>query len=94
MTYVIQGDTIRLNGYFEEFDGTPKNPAATFLKVYDNMGVELVSASTVTGVTDSAIGTWYYDYTTVNIGAHFYEFHGKLSGYEIIDRGTFYVVWS
>jgi hypothetical protein len=93
--YVVLGDTIRLNAYFETFAGLQSDPLATTLYVYDEHRNTLVSATTTAGLTNgSTTGEYYYDYTTVVVGAHFYEFRGTLESKTISDRGTFYVTWS
>jgi hypothetical protein len=94
MTYVTQGDTIRLNAYFETFDELGSDPMSTTLYIYDGDHNILVTATTSTGVTNgSTDGEFYYDYTTINAGTHFYEFRGTLEGYTISDKGAFYVTW-
>ena len=95
MTHVTQGDTIRLNASFETFAGVGSDPLTTTLYVYDEQRNTLTSATTTGGVTNgSTNGQFYYDYTTVNAGVHFYEFIGSLSGKTISDKGTFYVTWA
>jgi hypothetical protein len=95
MGYVTQGDTIRLNSAFETFAGVGSDPTTVTLDIYDELRNNLLSASTTTGVTNgSTDGAFYYDYTTVNAGVHFYEFEGALEGHTISDKGTFYVTWA
>ena len=95
MVYVTLGDTIRLNGAFEAFDGTGTDPTTVTLKVYDHMKNTLVSATTTSDVTNgSTDGAFYYDYKPLIEGTHFYEFEGTLEGHTISDKGTFYVTWA
>jgi len=95
MTYVTKGDTIRLNAAFETFAGVGTDPTTTTLYIYDGDHNTLISATTTSAVTNgSTDGAFYYDYTSVNIGVHFYEFIGTLEGNKISDRGAFYVVWA
>jgi len=95
MTYVTVRDTIRLNAAFEDFSGIGADPLTTTLYIYDEGRNTLISGTTTGGVTNgSTTGKFYYDYTTVNEGLHFYEFIGSVSGKNISDRGTFYVTWA
>ena len=92
--YVTLGDTIRLNAYFKTFADIGADPATTILTIFDEEKNTLLSASTLTNVTNgSTDGEFYYDYTTVNEGVFFYEFKGTLEGHTISDKGTFYVTW-
>jgi hypothetical protein len=93
--YVTQGDTIRLNSAFESFSDVGSDPDTVTLTIYDGQRNTLVSATTTSNVTNgSTDGAYYYDYTTVNEGVHFYEFEGLLDSYTISDKGTFYVTWA
>ena len=93
--YSVLGDTIRLNGYFETFAGAPTDPMSTTIYIYDEHRNTLVSATTTASLMNgSTTGEYYYDYTTVVTGVHFYEFRGTLESKNISDRGTFYVTWA
>jgi hypothetical protein len=92
--YTVSGDTIRLNANFVTFAGVAANPDVLTLNIYDELRNVVASATSTSGITDDAVGSWYYDYTTVNEGVHFYEFIGTLEGYSISNTGTFYVTWA
>jgi len=95
MTHVTKGDTIRLNAAFHTFAGVGTDPTTCTLYVYDGDHNTLISATTTSSVMNgSTTGEYYYDYTTLNVGVHFYEFRGSLESYTISDRGTFYVTWA
>jgi len=95
MTQVTVGDTIRLNAAFETFAGVKADPVTTTLYIYDTNHNTLTSATTTSSVTNgSTTGAFYYDYTTINEGVHFYEFIGSVDSKNISDRGTFYVTWA
>ena len=99
MVNVTAGDTIRLDAHFETFGGVAANPTTVTLKIYDQLKNVLLTATSSTdaygpGIVDDAVGSWYYDYTTINEGVHFYEFYGLEEGYMISDKGTFYVTWA
>lgn len=90
----ILGDTIRLNATFTALDGTLNDPTTPTITIYDGQHGTLVSGTTATGVSSSAVtGYWYYDYTPPFSGTYFYSFQGTVGGAVVKNMGTFYVTF-
>lgn len=91
MNIYQEGNTIRITGQFNDWDGAAIDPTIVRLKVY-NAKYELVDSLEVPLTNKIAVGEYFYDYTFSSMGDFIYEWYAEIDGTPSIKRQRIRIV--
>lgn len=83
------GTTVRFEARFYNFDGTPIDPDAIKVIIY-NQKYEVITTIDINSNNKLGVGYYYYDYVTENKEQKiYYEWNGMINQKPALKRGSF-----
>lgn len=88
--YYLTGDTVKISGFFERYDGTKILPENPQIKIYNENWVQLeVFNLTASDLLDAY--TYQKEYTVSQVGTFYVEIYGIVEGTPSLERTTLVV---